>query len=534
MSENPIAGSRLLRRTFLSPFITLENLAEDSTNLPLLLRHRTESPPSDWAAFDSEQHTTHFLCDTIDAYHNSQCMVVAADGYGELVPWNATDAHSLKILSFPRAQLVLAAQMEIARVLGRTCDAILRLKPTPHGVCLGRTEIDALAGSRAVSTENLRDPAFSQPPMYDLEHIIDLVRSRRDLAEDELRPLQSSPDALRQSLAVLQRVSTSTYGTKDDKARHAVGLAMLTLQRADMWKYLSIEAEASYLVLKQPLSNGDRSSREHDDALSTLSHVLKQQIRLARTQLSTSLASVPAFVRTFKKLQNQEELSTDETDLYFRDELLFHLTAIAHHEGQKAEPLAWHFRELHRLPEEQLNRIDQRSCDLVSDLMALQEALDGVSARRPRGRPFAEVMGIRVNKSTGPLAMSKHARDFDNRFRRWSFLCMHHVACPEGLLTLKQPLSVYLNLPNSKGGVSKTELKRVEDSHAALDVFWSKARAWRAECLRVMRLNAGTVLEHLKCISVSLTQQHKDSMEAERKALTLAIEAQGTDPTLSI
>ncbi|SMQ47011.1 unnamed protein product [Zymoseptoria tritici ST99CH_3D7] len=516
MIDDPVEGARHLQPTFSSPSLTLENLVDHAMNMMLLIRSRTAYGPAEWVSFDSAQHNNHFEMGVLEARYSPRCVVMEGDQFGALVPWNEADAHSLKIMGFPRALLALEAGLGTTQVARSVVDSILRKYPLKKDSPRGRVRFDALTSKDALPEGHLHHPAFSAPPSCDLAIIFDSLQSRYEAVVDELQQTQTEPDALGEMLAMAQHVPDSTYGGKNGKDEHLVHLALLPTRRADAWQYLMVELEASYKELKKPVSSGGRISQEYDAAFSALGHVLRGTIKQLRRQLSIAVASFPNFVRTLKQLGKQTELRGDRHNLYNKNELLFHLVAIAEHEGPGAEPLAWHCREIFRLSEDKLKRVDQLTMDLLADLIAVDGALTSLRAHRPRCSPFQEIV---VQQ---PL--SKHALGFNDRFIRHGGLLSLYRACPDELSALQKPLGAYLDQPAFNGDVSKNGLDTIDKRRAALEAFLSKAREHRANCLKATDFISGPIVDNLKCVSVFLTEGHKRRVEAEREAFIVLIE----------
>ncbi|SMR45536.1 unnamed protein product [Zymoseptoria tritici ST99CH_3D1] len=539
MKSDPVNHAQKHRPTFLAPFITLGNVCDGKENLIALIQHHTECSPADWASFHYEQHHLPFMTGYLRAAYNTHCVVMYGENYGSLVEWNAKDAHALKIVSFSRFHLAAESELEVLRFIESIVGRILLLAPTPRREG-GRQNWDALITKGALPQDGFLNPAFSPPPAFDITNVLELLRPRHEAIQDEHRLVQSESDALRQVLAKAQSMPDAAFGTKQDKEAYLVHLAMLPTERNDTWDYLMMEVELAAKELQRPSAEGSSVSREYDAALAMLEHVLDQQFTIERVHLKIALEVCSDFAKTLKAMQRQSPDSAGRIGLYSVDELLFHLIALAHHTQPTAEPMSWHLREIHTLPEGQLKRLNQLTFDLMSDLMALVEALTMVRSHRPRCSSLAQVLGLQtaappargvkqiasgLREGTQGFSMTNYAREFNERRSRLHPISIYNVVdSKEKLSMLQAPVTKYLNMPNSIGQVSQKGIETVDKSHAARDAFYSKVREWRTSLLRRLGATEVQIVEHLKCVSVSLTLEHQKRVQAERDALVLAVQ----------
>ncbi|SMY20697.1 unnamed protein product [Zymoseptoria tritici ST99CH_1A5] len=522
------------RQTFLLPCITNENLAKKPMNLILLIKNRIEYSSADLASTDSEQHENAFARGHLESEYNANYVwMMPGPRYGDLVPWNADDAHAGRMMSFPRAKLVFDAQLELSRFLLRVIDGILKKPPPKKGSSKESVKEDEQNTSTKrtlLSGHGLRHPAFSRPPTYDPVSIIDCVRTRYDAAEDEIGQLLSDPEALHQHLSKRQ---VSGDSSASDRARisYQLNLVYLAISEYNAWRYVKADAEKCFAVLEQP---GNVDSRKYDAALVIMEVLLQHLSQAQRKHLSIAVEFCENLNKTNKTVEKHRGAPSD-ISLYNSDELQYHVTAIQELESG-SEPVAWHLRELFKLPQDQLDRLDQRSIDMLSDIAAVDEMLTSLKSLRPRYSMMREVVRQasqakneafnRPRKDSGYVSDTEESRPYDivHEFLEtnieWDFMFNHHLPGEEAVRMLQTPLEDYLDLPSSTDGVS-AEAKR-----EALDYFWSKLREQRAAELQISRVGAAEITQSLGWFDIVSLKCQKLKAEATRQALALAQEAQ--------
>ncbi|KJX96693.1 hypothetical protein TI39_contig606g00007 [Zymoseptoria brevis] len=522
------SGMQHLHNTYLLPSFTSENLADEAEYFLALLENRISFSPEEWSAFDSEQHATAFKNGSLKAEYNRHGVIMHGRRYGNLVDWDASAAHSGRIMSFPCAKLVFDTQLELFRMLESVIDSIMS-KKSPCDVVPDEKLRKVLAKLEVlVSTEGLRNSAFSPPTAYDLAAIIDSLRSRCEATQDALRQLQRDPDALRQCLEISQSPGGLSESS-EDTLLYQINVISLAMSRANAWECLLIHAEPSFAELEKPVKIGDTGSRNYDAALATLERVLERLQQAQISHLTTGVEFSPEFSKTKRALSVLQQQGHGSADyaMYRSDKLMYHIVAIMRRRSG-SEPIAWHIRELFKLPTEDLKRLDQRS-------------------RYPRCSTFLQVMGrksddpqhlaTKPSKDSGAVSgtgfiQCEFARGFVERTLRWGFLSRHHVPSLRSILPLRASLEKYLNLPNSSGEVGEEASREAERSQRALDTVWSKLRERRTTHLQgKSSVEATAITESVKWLSVGFPEKQKFQVEASSQTLVRGPEAKQVDAT---
>lgn len=147
-------------------------------------------------------------------------VVVSGPRYGEVVEGDLATFRRGDILGFPKAELLIEAQLDIFITLHKLMVFVLsdtmptRAMPCPIMKDSAGREMppQATKWRELTSTCRFKDtdeielsssyllPAFSLPPTLDLDHIISLANARAGAARDHLWQLQCNPAYMRRQL----------------------------------------------------------------------------------------------------------------------------------------------------------------------------------------------------------------------------------------------------------------------------------------------------------------------------------------------
>jgi hypothetical protein len=88
----------------LLPWLNLETLCANPAALFALAHFRSSCSPAEWAAWDSRQLDLSWDFGHFDHEFSPKCVAMYEAYYGEVVNWNAAQAHCGLILGYPRAR----------------------------------------------------------------------------------------------------------------------------------------------------------------------------------------------------------------------------------------------------------------------------------------------------------------------------------------------------------------------------------------------------------------------------------------------
>ncbi|KAG7043857.1 ycfA-like protein domain-containing protein [Colletotrichum scovillei] len=193
------------RRQLLVPWLNVEVLKTSPAVLFALLHYRTLYPPEDFATLDCRQMELSWVHGYFDVEFSAKCVVMSGPRYGEIVDWDAQQAHSGYTLGYPRARLVLEAQAVLMDVLSRITNEILEGADTASASARTNKWRDLTSiGFRHPRETELwspyTNPAFSRPPKLDMGYILSMAQTRKEEAIDHLIDLQCDPGYLRRQI----------------------------------------------------------------------------------------------------------------------------------------------------------------------------------------------------------------------------------------------------------------------------------------------------------------------------------------------
>jgi hypothetical protein len=129
---------------------------------------------------------------------NPNAIIMYGPKYGELTGWNEKQAHCLEIIGFPRAQLILEAQAHLMRVLGGVIERLTKgLQESSPDSWTRIAELGFKHASSCEFASSFVNQPFSPPPTFDIEKLLVIAATRRDLTADHIWLLQTDLSYLR-------------------------------------------------------------------------------------------------------------------------------------------------------------------------------------------------------------------------------------------------------------------------------------------------------------------------------------------------
>jgi hypothetical protein len=125
--------------------------------------------------------------------------------YGKLTHWKNASAHAWETVGFPRAILVLEAQMTLSEFLKSMVDQILGGESANNNDDYGSFSQALDVGLRKVTNTSecvefasvfLRQP-YSAPPRFETSSLLAIAQAQVSLHGDHLELMQTDPTSLR-------------------------------------------------------------------------------------------------------------------------------------------------------------------------------------------------------------------------------------------------------------------------------------------------------------------------------------------------
>ena len=199
--------------TWLLPYLNVENLVEDASNLPKLIHHRINSEPADWVPFDNVQLYEAWRHGLVPECSAEGCIKMYGKEMGTWQPFNSDEVHRAEAYGAPRALLILTAQVSLLAFLGMVMTEILET-PSPGSKTSSAASASSSASDLAIIeggkwTEIIgagpksakssfgaffaKQP-FAEPPRFDINVLLDIAESQVAEAHDELWLRQTDPE----------------------------------------------------------------------------------------------------------------------------------------------------------------------------------------------------------------------------------------------------------------------------------------------------------------------------------------------------
>lgn len=187
------------REALLTPYFNTEMLQSDPRNFLRLLHFRTKHDFYDFVMLDKQEQTTVFQRGLLGVDYNDNCVEMRPTiCYGLLSaePFDPEKAHKWERVGYPRAKLIIDAQVALYRNLRQLTQLLL----TSHSKICGNKGLwneFVTQSCRINLNEEQRAPfslrALSGPVFIDPDYLCELAASRHSEADDHYglcRPTQ--------------------------------------------------------------------------------------------------------------------------------------------------------------------------------------------------------------------------------------------------------------------------------------------------------------------------------------------------------
>ena len=298
---------RAHRKTWLIPYLTLDNLCNEKSNLLQLLHGRSSAEPEAWALFDSQQMDDAFENGSLELMFHSCCITMHDAGYGFQTDWTREAAHAWDIVGWPRAQLILEAQAELMKFLLTVVDLLLKGYGGRGGSENWQKLTNArskMVGSQEVWATYTRQ-AFSTAPEFEPHELLEIAAAKWASGEDELWLLQTDPGYTALQIGALRKLDwyreikkSATAGEHFLWACISKGLFEQALSRAQFWRWVAQElaflCELCDIHSKQ-IHTGHPLPLQYAQVHGALQTLLTNEISQMVNILKNNLSKLPGF-----------------------------------------------------------------------------------------------------------------------------------------------------------------------------------------------------------------------------------------------
>lgn len=513
------------RDTWLLPYLDRETLADDPQRFLRLLHYRTSHTPAEWAAFDNSQLVLSEHLGVLVPEYNKHCVVMQGPRFGELVPWNAEQAHRWEIIGFNKAQHLLTAQAAMARLLRKVVSGLL---PNANlaGLCNGaQPNWESLAKQQSAQTDSMFsilgatyiNQPYSSPPTCNPASILDMVITRHHTAQDDLWQLQTDPAYVRFRI---QELSSAAYfeGMKGrNKWSWFVDEIMFNANRREIyWRQLLVECKRlleAHMTLQQ-YPKSDTARQGYDSMLWIVQDCCIELLALQVSSLDYSLPFQRGFERNFELIiseSGRQQPTVVSKDYFHQDPLFWSLSCIGHDSYRPftLDPVV-NFRVLDDCisSKKEAARLSQYLYDHISDMAVVDEIRSSIRCHGSRN-----------------CVPSIHATNLP-LFRKDYFKKIKSCSVRKFAPTLAKHLEDLCTKHQWPGGIKGSKwLAQATASRETLARYWSDMRNnWR-EQLTQAGVSPSHIIEEMEVLSADQTEDFMAEIEAERRTVLASLSA---------
>ncbi|KAK5719779.1 hypothetical protein LTR17_015150 [Elasticomyces elasticus] len=484
---------RAFRKTYLLPYLTVENICDNKLKLPSLLHHRTSSSPEDWVMFDSDQFRDAYMRGCLALHFNRHCVVLHGSSYGKLVPWEKEKAHTWAIVGWPRAQLILEAQSELMQCLRKVVDHILK-DHSGEGGC-GKWNQVIHAGLKAPGCQEIWATfgarAFSAPASFDPHVLLEIASTRMMEAEDRIWLFQTDAAYTFSQIEELRKTDFYKYPTSTDHlwSLFAGEIVHCAMNHAILWRWIAQELQYVCALHDEKAGDivlGKRIPQAYSNTLGSLHTLVKKLMTAHVGRSERRLPSYAGIQDNFKVVQvaGKEMIDLKKPDLvdYFSDDPLFWAVWQLHNtdprlvvETNRCFSLAFLDDWLTSATKQEKARVDQRLYDMLTDLTGMELILSTLRCRRPYSKPLTEEEATRTQSGRGGGL---------GAWQNCTKVPIEEIS-PEYHKTSAAALKVFFEVGLPKGKKDAAWVLKADQSRAALQAFWhAVSSSWGAELVR--------------------------------------------------
>lgn len=495
-----IGNNEAERNHLFFEYINLEAFREDNTRLLNLLFNRAQHHPDEFVIFDSCQLKHAWMSGQVNIYHNTGCLVMHGAQYGELVHWGKNEAHRWDIIGFPRAKLILQAQVELMSLLRKILDIILldvdtSLLPTPIQSSLVRSVDFNHSDIHGFSGSYYNEP-YSAPLKFDIDKIFNIANEQLKVKKDHLKKLQIDPAYAKYWLDLLSNGHLAR--DKSPKAFCKEGLLAnglyAELQSIRLWTEIVqevVKVKKLHDSIGGQIRRGQALPTNYNRALGALEVLLVDYMSKLRSYLISSIHQRPSF----SKHRMDKELNESEDPLYF---YLDFLVQDPYTPSKFSKAMMFRRLEtyLKKASKEEQARIDEVLNKLLSQWAAFHQILRMVRYHSPRH----EKRALKDIKK-------------DEKGDSWLYTKKNSLAdspeTPQNIgPKIAKLMKIFSKLPIPSGKKDEDWIKSDMASRKALSDIWEAIRDYQKIQLRYLGMTDKNMETEIDTLSADMNPKH--------------------------
>ncbi|KAL8643535.1 MAG: hypothetical protein Q9226_008300, partial [Calogaya cf. arnoldii] len=528
---------RKYRIAWLLPYLSLEVLETDPVRLLSLLYNRSHYTPEQWATFDSRQLNAAWNAGFTTVDHSPKCIVMHGYKYGSVVPWEKEQAHRMDIVGFPRGNMVLEAQSFLLRFLRKVVEHLLEgIDLNSPGASEKWTQMTS-SGFRQTDSVEFWSPYLNQPfcapPIFDVDALVSLARTRLELAEDHIWLLQTDPAYIRQ---YFKSLSAGAHGEALEATPMIASNLVRDAQMCFFWQSILEECEnvkRLYWTFRDSIYPGERLPQKFDRGLGALRLVIVTVMDEHSEHLNAFVPDRPGFrdawINDYScpgEVRQKRAKEMPAEKLYVEDRLdwlMLQLLGPPERKGRYDHAMLFALLDDHlsKSPAAEKARLDQTLYDKLSDLAAMHELLVAVRLHRPMSADWSpdDLKKTEDRNIWKMIDVDADAPTIGHEERR---------AQTE---FLGKRVKAFLDVPPPTGKQDLAWLEQSQKAREALSMLWASIRANREATFRFGGVPADDIEANLDILRADSSPEYIAVVQEARVRILAKIHVWAAKPT---
>ena len=555
-----LTEARKHKNAYLLTYVNVEDLSKNSTYLIRLLHYRTALPPEKFVHFDNAQMQTGWKFGGLSEKSAEGCIVMQGEQYGIWKDFDRQAVHNGNAYGAIRGLLILEAQQVLMSFLRKTVCKILdasATKPEGHHPEAPKTSLASAAfpcydlsscskWMRFIEAEPHQSQAwlsvasvytqqaYSSPPCFDIDTMIEIAEAKAMEAGDELWLLQTDQDYFHDLLKRHERAwidsmpgveKLKTFGSMEKMDNIGYIMTVKMVVQARDWQWLLDECQAvkkRMVVLDAKLRMREPLPVDYEIALWGLQYLLRKAQTWYQESLSRLILKSPAFQSMMqvtavgKDYRDSWALGFDFKDysqLYRKDRTgwcLYNLTKDPRdlYTFERSLVLQHLEKFLETCPRQETERIDQEMYKCISDMAAVERMLSILELHRPNFAYPAE----------NPFFQPGHTWRVHSRL----LLKPSKLTCAEMGLGSALELAAKFRMPTGKR--DEQWLSQRDQAQQALNDLWRKARHVYQMMLEASEVSQYLIEPQLAMMKQGVSPNFVRELDGEREQILRRLE----------
>ena len=556
-----LTEARKLKAAYLLPYVNIEELKKTSAYFIRLLHYRTALPPEDFVHFDNAQIQSSWHQGGPGEKSAEGCIATQGEHYGTWKQFDRQAVHNGEAYGAIRGLVILEAQQILMSFLRKMVCTILKIASTSNHK---ENQPEATKTSQASAAFPYYDlsscskwmrfieaephqsqawlsvasvytqQAYSSPPCFDIDKMIEIAETKAMEAGDELWLLQTDlgyfHDLLKHherawidSMPGVENFKTFSPMEKMDNIGFIMTVQMV-IQARD-WQWLLDECRAVKKRMCMPDAKfrmGEPLPVDYERALCGLQYLLRVSQKWHQETLARLIVKSPAFQSMVKVTAVGKDYRDswalgfhfkDYPQLYQKDRTgwcLYNLTNDSRdlNTFERSVVLQHLEKFLEICPRQETERIDQEMYKCISDMAAVERMLSILELHRPN---FAYL-------ATNPFSQLNHTWRVHYRLLKKP----NKLTCADMGLGSALELSARFRMPTGKR--DEQWLTQRDQAQQALNDLWRKARHVYQMILEASEVSQSLIEPQLAMMKQGVSPSFVRELDGEREQILRRLE----------